>query len=427
MKKYIILLAAGIISTAAVAQDKVYLINKTNNSIVATFDRADVTTISFQNVLEAPVITSVTPASVKIGADITIAGENFSGVKEDNTVTIDGVACNIKSASTTELVVEAPSVLGTFPVVVTSNGKETTSADQVEIWGERISVVKNVVDLPTVLGGKQSHSFEFTADGKMLFASIDNPNKYYCYDPATGAVEVIKEEGDNWIYSMTRNGDKVMLAAKSTGKMLSLDLNSKEIEEVATGLSQILRVAIDAQGNAYALLRDDAKIYKFDGCTGAGKTLFADFKATDGQIWDMAFDANGNLLVAGNCALYSVAPDGTKTTIVGEAGVGSTNDELHDYLGNASTAHLQKPRMLCVDGRGYVWFQDQWNITRMLKPAADGSYQNGDLKIMWYGNSGQKTGETAQISVDPISGDVFVSIWSVGYNVPVQIYKFVVE
>ena len=69
-------------------------------------------------------ISSVTPAFGKSGDTITIAGQTFSNTMQDVTVTIDGVACAVTSASESsiECTVGAHSA-GTFPILVHVKGK----------------------------------------------------------------------------------------------------------------------------------------------------------------------------------------------------------------------------------------------------------------------------------------------------------------
>ncbi|AKA35541.1 IPT/TIG domain-containing protein [Flagellimonas lutaonensis] len=80
---------------------------------------------------QAPVITSIAPEQGKFGTEVTITGKNLGDTPNANTVTFNGVAAIVSSASETQLVVEVPQGAGSGPVVVavagkTANGPEFT-------------------------------------------------------------------------------------------------------------------------------------------------------------------------------------------------------------------------------------------------------------------------------------------------------------
>lgn len=413
MKKSILLLAAGLLATSAVAQEKVYLIK--NNTIVATYDRANVDEIMFENNLPTPTITSVNPTTVLVGKKLTITGTNFSTDRAANKVTINDVACNVSAATATQLDVIVPTMEpGSYPVVVTVNEK-TVTGPVVEVKnGETINVWEGIIDITKIGDGTGVHAIEFTADGKLLLLSSDDnkPNVIYSFDWDSEVATPLYTGTKTWYWFANRVGNKLLLPSKPQGKMEVMDLTTNTITTLATELPQILRVCTDANGNAYALLRDAAKVVKFNGMTGEGMTDVLDAKATDGQLWDMCFDNDGNLLVFGNCALYCIAPDGTKTTIVGATGQGSTDADLHDYMGNAGECKIQKGRVIFCDSKGYVWFQDQWNILRVLTKGATG-YQDGNVKIVSR-QDGSKLGELGQIAEDPTTSahEVMAVSWN---------------
>ena len=73
-----------------------------------------------------PKITSIDPASGKVGITVTIIGENFSDIPSENTVTFNGAEAVVNSATLTELVVIVPGDATTGPVNVTVNGLTAT-------------------------------------------------------------------------------------------------------------------------------------------------------------------------------------------------------------------------------------------------------------------------------------------------------------
>lgn len=70
---------------------------------------------------QVPVITSFTPVSGPIGAQVTIAGTNFSATPADNTVYFGAVKADVQSASSTSLTVIVPAGATYQPISVTVN------------------------------------------------------------------------------------------------------------------------------------------------------------------------------------------------------------------------------------------------------------------------------------------------------------------
>jgi hypothetical protein len=81
----------------------------------------------------APSITSFTPLQGSIGTTITIAGMNFSLVKSENLVTVNGIAANVATASATQLTIAVPDGATTGKIEVTFAGRTATSTDNFEV------------------------------------------------------------------------------------------------------------------------------------------------------------------------------------------------------------------------------------------------------------------------------------------------------
>lgn len=80
--------------------------------------------------LPAPIITSFTPAFGLPGGSITIVGKNFSNTLVNNKVTINGIAANVTSATSEQLVVNIPINATTGKIAIAlSNHTVTTSND----------------------------------------------------------------------------------------------------------------------------------------------------------------------------------------------------------------------------------------------------------------------------------------------------------
>jgi hypothetical protein len=79
----------------------------------------------------------------------------------------------------------------------------------------------------------------------------------------------------------------------------------------------------------------------------------------------VAFDASGNLYIAGYFRVQKVSTDGTVATIAGNGPQGHSGDG-----GLAVNAQLYGPRGLVVDADGNVYVSDGDSI-RLLKPITE--------------------------------------------------------
>jgi Concanavalin A-like lectin/glucanases superfamily/IPT/TIG domain len=77
---------------------------------------------------QSPTITSFTPASGLVGANVTIAGTNFSTTPASNTVKFNNTTATVSAATATQLTVTAPASATTGKITVTVNGLTATSA-----------------------------------------------------------------------------------------------------------------------------------------------------------------------------------------------------------------------------------------------------------------------------------------------------------
>lgn len=71
----------------------------------------------------APTITGIAPNSGVVGTEVTITGTNFNSNDNQNEVSFNGTMATIKSASTTQLVVDVPESASTGPISVMVGGK----------------------------------------------------------------------------------------------------------------------------------------------------------------------------------------------------------------------------------------------------------------------------------------------------------------
>lgn len=136
-------------------------------------------------------------------------------------------------------------------------------------------------------------------------------------------------------------------------------------------------VALDASGNLYIADMGNNRIRKVDSggiittVAGGGVNLGDGFKATTARLDSprgIAFDAAGNLYIADSNAhrIRKVAANGIITTVAG-TGVNSFSGDG----GQATSATLNNPRGVAVDGAGNLFISDYYNL-RVRKVTPDG-------------------------------------------------------
>lgn len=77
----------------------------------------------------APEISAIAPERGKAGTQVTITGTNFAATPAENTVTFNGVAATVMSASATSLVAVVPNGAGNGPVAVAVDGQTAGGPD----------------------------------------------------------------------------------------------------------------------------------------------------------------------------------------------------------------------------------------------------------------------------------------------------------
>ncbi|HEX7181284.1 MAG TPA: RHS repeat-associated core domain-containing protein [Thermoanaerobaculia bacterium] len=98
----------------------------------------------------------------------------------------------------------------------------------------------------------------------------------------------------------------------------------------------------------------------------AGRAIAPWTDAGGSFIHDLTTDARGNLYYSTNSRVFKVAPDGTTTTVAGQATGGFSGDG-----GPAVEAMLSVPRGLAIDPEGNLFIADS-NNHRIRKVSADG-------------------------------------------------------
>jgi uncharacterized repeat protein (TIGR01451 family) len=180
-------------------------------------------------------------------------------------------------------------------------------------------------------------------------------------------------------------------------------------------------VAFDGSGNL--LLTGGGRVRSVDVTTGIISTIAGGGVGGDGgpatsasllNPWDVAADPEGNLFIA-ELSAHRIrrvdAATGTITTVAGNGTAGFGGDG-----GPATSANLNQPRGLAVDGSGNVFIADTENNRIRRVDAASGTISTimstsrpEDMEVDAGGNLFvAATGVSAILRVDAVSGDVVV-------------------
>jgi len=208
-----------------------------------------------------PVITDVNPKFGLAGIDtITITGQNFSENPEENRVFFNGQKAEVLSASPTAITVKAPNV----------------PSDSVQI---KINV-KNAL-----LFGQYSYI-------KLEYASVEYGG-FDEYDDASG----LACDKDENIY--------VVLATK---KIIQVTPQGDKVDYGTASFIRATGMKMGPGGYLY-MLRGNRTIYRVPPGGGHDEKFI---KSVGGRIYDLDFDENGILYVAGKAdSIKSVKPDGS--------------------------------------------------------------------------------------------------------------------
>jgi sugar lactone lactonase YvrE len=263
-------------------------------------------------VVPPPVLQVVTPLSSPAGKDVTITGDYFSGEKDENEVSFNGIKAVIKSAGEKQLVVTVPAGAGAGNMKVWVNGQETGGPLFKE---QNLGVIKLSPD-----NGLTGTVVTISGIGFSLNAS------------------------DNLV---TFNGvAATVLSATET------ELNVQAPASLSTGTVNVKVNTLDATGPLFRR-------------AGVMTYLSGVFTAPVG----LAVDMSGNLYTLDQNQIKKITPAGDISTFAGSAsGVGGHLD------GPVAKALFNDPRRIVIDKQGNLYVMDgdyQRTYIRKITPAGD--------------------------------------------------------
>ncbi|MBX2923721.1 MAG: IPT/TIG domain-containing protein [Chitinophagaceae bacterium] len=337
----------------------------------------------------APVISSFSPDKGQHGDIITISGTNFSTVPAENSITFNGVAATIVSATSTELKVSVPKSMdcsGTLRVTVVGRTAES---------GASFTYV------PTSIVNTLAGSTEGYADGAAATTMFDHP--FGVAVDASGNVYVT-DEYNYRIRKITSSGTVSTLAGSTEGYADGTGATAKFY--YPTG------IALDVSGNLYVADLNNDRIRKITS-SGTVSTLagsaegYADGMGATAMFydpWGVATDASGNVYVAdiNNHLIRKITPTGTVSTLAGStAGYAD---------GTGATAMFYYPAGVAVDASDNIYVADQGN-NRIRKITPSGTVSTLAGSAWGYADgagAAAKFNSPTSVAVDA-SGNIYVA------------------
>lgn len=297
--------------------------------------------------LDPHTITSVEPLAGTAGAEVTITGENFDDLPGGTTVRFNGTVANVKSLTTTQIVVLVPETAG--------SGKITVKTAAGTIDGPVFEYIYSSV--VTTYAGDGTQGF---ANGPALEAKFNFPsglvfdqsdNLYVCdrdinlirrVDVNTGLVSTHAGSGSST--STDGNGSSASFARPDgitidvEGNLLVTEFLSGNIRKVTPGLDVITLAGNGISGYA----------------NGIGSA--AQFNAPYGIV----INAQGIIFVGdvGNTRIRRVTPEGDASTLAG-------NNDIDHTDGTGAAASFKSPYGLVVDQIGDIVITDG-NVLRKV-------------------------------------------------------------
>jgi sugar lactone lactonase YvrE len=294
-------------------------------------------------------ISGINPNSGPKNTTVFITGVDFSPNAASNTVTLNGKACTVNTASATSLSITIPRGAGSGAISVTVNGTTVQSPNF------------DYLITPSIVSTFAGSTFGF-ADATSTAAQFNSPSfgvfdaagNYYVTDFLNYKIRKITPAGVVSTFAGSTNG-----FADGNG--------------TAAKFSSIIGIGIDGSGNLF--VSDETRIRKItptgDVTTfaGSGTVGFADGMGNSAQFFKctgLCLDALGNIFVAesGNQRIRKITPAGMVTTLAGGT-IGYS-----DGLGTA--AKFNNPQGICVDSAGNLFVADfNNNKIRKVSPTGD--------------------------------------------------------
>ncbi len=369
-------------------------------------------------------ISSISPASGPKGTQVVITGTGFKAAASDNTVTLNGIACTVTSASVSQLTIVIPAGAGSGNIEVTVNGNTVQSELFDYVKTTTVSTlagsVSGFVDgLGTAAQFSQPHTVAVDPDGNVYVADMNNH-----------AIRKITPNGEVTLFAGGTQGDAdgggadaqfnypYGVATDEDGNVYVADTHNHKVRKItpagvvttlagSTGGSAdgagadaqfyyLTGITVGEDGNIYVADKDNHKIRKVTPAgvvtTLAGSTSgFADGTGSEAQFsqpYTVAVDSDGNVYAAdaGNHRIRKITQSGVVTTLAGES--------QGDADGTGAAAQFNYPYGVATDTDGNVYVADTHNhkvkkvtpagVVTTVAGTTGGSADGGETEAQFY-------------------------------------------
>ncbi len=332
-----------------------------------------------------PTISTITPMTDTVGAQIIINGTGFSATASLDIVKFGGVTANVVSATATQIIVIVPAGAQSAPISITVNGNMFVSPNSFTvatiqlpplITGFAPSIIG--VGYPVTITGTN-----FSADSTKNVVTFNGVTAKLVSSSTTQLVATVPLTAITGKIAVTVNAQSVISATDITIKTLTVTTiaggNPGPFSDgTGTGanFSGPWGIAGDGNGNYYVGDASNNRIRKvtsagvvttFAGTGAWGSLNGAATAASFGGPFGTAFDSQGNLFVscAGANNIREITPAGVVSTFAGDQ---NGNAGYTDATGTA--ARFNVPLGIAIDKNDNLFVMDaQNNRIRKITPA----------------------------------------------------------
>lgn len=384
------------------------IISATRNTIKVTAPEhskgaVDVQVVSGGQTLNVPsqftymtfAISSNYPIKGAEGDKVTIKGDGFSTVADENTVMVGNKVAKVESATETSLVVVMPdNAKGDYVFSVTVGGK-TVTGGKFEYGGSwRFETL--------ISGYSKLQGMALATDGTFWITRREaKAFGIYKFNPDGNSLVLIKESKSDsasetdflagsypWGADVGPDG-KLYFVTKGTAKILTCDaegnISEYEIKELA--ISNPMKVLVSQDGCIYVLCRaKQSTIHKIKDNVVV-KTWTLPLAKTYGYE-TMCFNVDNSMIFVfghdtGDIQLIDLSDESMKRI----AGTGTQHTNAATYTdgtpGNPLTATVRQASGAICAADGTIYFTDSLGKTiRALRPAVDGDYSKGTIETI---------------------------------------------
>lgn len=251
---------------------------------------------------QAPVISAVSPMAAPAGTQVTISGNNFNLVTDNNIVYFGTVRAVVNNATATSITATVPAGSVYQPITVKTDSLTAFSTGPfTTTYGNNLQLRNNsFTDPRAIAGARQPCIGDFDNDGRPDMATIINNNKITIYKNTDSAGHAVF--GTGITYNTTTYPEQIIAADLNGDGKLDLALASTGSASVSFYMNTSAGGTISFASPTYYLLSGDNYPYTLgaNDIDGDGKTDLVISYAHQGTCFSVARNTttSGNLSFA---------------------------------------------------------------------------------------------------------------------------------